>query len=293
VSQEQSRRTGITTIITFLLLNIIWTAALNASADQHIISPDSDIVSDYNFEGPDIFGREIPFIVNLEINEVEGKNSSDVIIQLQRSDGSIIEIYEGKSDIKTTVNTQILTGSSTFLISVYQEGELYPVPSDLVEIDLRTEMELYVPIKLEGYVAANLLALILIVTDRTLRSWASIRRSRKGSPIIRKLRQEWNEVEKSISGGDPVDVNDLSTNSSSSSSMISKRRAWSVDEPEPQPEEGDQDIETAEAELDPLDELGEGDESGLQGKAELDQGVDTISDLWDQLGEGQKKRRGP
>ena len=46
-------------------------------------------------------------------------------------------------------------------------------------------------------------------------------------------------------------------------------------------------------ELDELDELGEGDESGLQGKAILDDEIDTISDLWDKLGESQTKRRGP
>ena len=97
----------------------------------------------------------------------------------------------------------------------------------------------------------------MIVTDRTLRSWAKSRRLKRGSPIVRKLRQEWKEVEKSISGGDPVDVDDLLSESTSASNLMSKRRNWSVEETEPEKEEGDQDMEDADAELESLDELGE------------------------------------
>ncbi len=293
MSDDDSQRSAVTTIITFVLLNIIWTAALNASAEQHIISPQSDIVPEYNFEGPDIFGREVPFIVTYEINEIEGTSPSEVKLDLKFSDGTIVNIHDAESNVSSSEEFLLPPGSSAFLVTVIQDGQIFPVPSDLVEIDLRTEMELYTPIKIEGYVAANLLAFALIVTDRAIRSWAASRRLRRGTPIVRKLREEWKEVEKSISGGDPVDVDDLLNDTTATSSMISKRRAWSVDEPEPEPEEGDQDIEEAEVELEELDELGEGDESGLQGKATLDEDVDTISDLWDKLGDGQKKRRGP
>ena len=290
---EKSGWSAITTIITFVLLNIIWTGALNATADQHLISPTSDIVMEYSFEGPDVFGREIPFKVMYEINEVEGREPSEVTIDLIFSDDSVVNIHDGGSNKSASQDILLLPGSSAFLVTVKQNGEIYPVPSDLVEIDLRTEMELYTPITMEGYLVANLLAFALIVSDRAIRSWAASRRSKRGNPIVRKLREEWKEVEKSISGGDPADVDDLLNNSTTSSSMISKRRAWSVEDPEPEPEEGDQDIEEAEVELDELDELGEGDESGLQGKAKLDEDIDTISDLWDKLGDGQKKRRGP
>ena len=293
MSDEKSSRSAITTIITFVLLNIIWTGALNATADQHLISPSSDIVTEYRFEGPDVFDREIPFKVMYEINEVEGREPSEVTIDLVFSDDSIVNIHNGGSNKSGSHDFLLLPGPSAFLVSVKQNGDIYPVPSDLVEIDLRTEMEIYTPLTMEGYLVANLLAFALIVSDRAIRSWAASRRSKRGTPMIRKLRAEWKEVEKSISGGDPVDVDDLLDNSTKSSSMISKRRAWSVEDPEPEPEEGDQDIEEAEVELDELDELGEGDESGLQGKAILDDEIDTISDLWDKLGEGQTKRRGP
>ena len=293
MSDEKSGWSAITTIITFVLLNIIWTGALNATADQHLISPTSDIVMEYSFEGPDVFGREIPFKVMYEINEVEGREPSEVTIDLILSDDSVVNIHDGGSNKSASQDLLLLPGPSAFLVTVKQNGEIYPVPSDLVEIDLRTEMELYTPISMEGYLVANLLAFALIVSDRAIRSWAASRRSKRGNPIVRKLREEWKEVEKSISGGDPADVDDLLNNSTTSSSMISKRRAWSVEDPEPEPEEGDQDIEEAEVELDELDELGEGDESGLQGKAKLDEDIDTISDLWDKLGDGQKKRRGP
>ena len=294
MSADNSRKSAITTIITFVLLNIIWTAALNASADQYLISPDSDIVTEYRFDGPDILGKEIPFHVFYEINEVDGMKSSEVLIELVMSDGEEVVIYDGISNVSSSEHVESLPpGPSSFMITIKQDGQIYPVPSDIVEIDLQTEMELYTPIKIEGYLAANLLALALIVTDRTIRSWAASRRSKRGSPVVRKLRQEWKEVEKSISGGDPVDVDDLLTDSITASNMLSKRRQWSVDEPEPEPEEGDQEMEDADTELESLEELGEGDETGLQGKATIDEDVNTISDLWDKLGNRQQKRRGP
>ena len=293
MTDDNSRKSAITTIVTFVLLNIIWTGALTSAADQHLISPNSDIVTEYRFDGPDILGKEIPFHVFYEINEVEGMGSSEVTIELQLSDGTIIEVYSGISNASSTETYALLPGPSSFLITIKQDGQIYPVPSDIVDIDLRTEMELYTPIRIEGYVVANILALILIVTDRTLRSWAKSRRLKRGSPIVRKLRQEWKEVEKSISGGDPVDVDDLLSESTSASNLMSKRRNWSVEETEPEKEEGDQDMEDADAELESLDELGQGDESRLQGKATIDDDLDTISDLWDKLGDGQNKRRGP
>lgn len=293
MTENNSRKSAITTIVTFVLLNIIWTGALSSAADQHLISPNSDIVTEYRFDGPDILGKEIPFHVFYEINEVEGMGSSEVTIELQLSDGTTIEVYDGISNASSTETYSLLSGPSLFLITVKQDGQVYPVPSDIVEIDLRTEMELYTPIMVEGYVVANILALVLIVTDRTLRSWAKSRRLKRGSPIVRKLRQEWKEVEKSISGGDPVDVDDLLSESTSASNLMSKRRNWLMEESEPEMEDGDQEMEDADAELESLDELGAGDESRLQGKATIDDDLDTISDLWDKLGDGQNKRRGP
>ena len=293
MTDDNSRKSAITTIVTFVLLNIIWTGALSSAADQHLISPNSDIVTEYRFDGPDILGKEIPFHVFYEITEVEGMGSSEVTIELQLSDGTTIEVYDGISNASSTETYSLLSGPSLFLITVKQDGQVYPVPSDIVEIDLRTEMELYTPIMVEGYVVANILALVLIVTDRTLRSWAKSRRLKRGSPIVRKLRQEWKEVEKSISGGDPVDVDDLLSESTSASNLMSKRRNWLMEESEPEMEDGDQEMEDADAELESLDELGAGDESRLQGKATIDDDLDTISDLWDKLGDGQNKRRGP
>lgn len=288
---DNSRKSAITTIVTFVLLNIIWTGALTSSADQYLISPNSDIVTEYRFDGPDILGKEIPFHVFYEINEVDGMGSSEVTIELELSDGTIIEVFDGNSNASSSETYSLLPGPSSFLISIKQNGQVYPVPSDIVEIDLKTEMDLYTPIRIEGYVVANILALMLIVTDRTLRSWAKSRRLKRGSPVVRKLREEWKEVEKSISGGNPVDVDDLLSESNSASNLMSKRRHWSVEETEPETEEGDEEMEDADAELESLDELGEGDESRLQGKATLDEDVDTISDLWDKLGDGQNKRR--
>ena len=81
--------------------------------------------------------------------------SSEVTIELQLSDGTIIEVYSGISNASSTETYALLPGPSSFLITIKQDGQIYPVPSDIVEIDLRTEMELYTPIRIEGYVVAK------------------------------------------------------------------------------------------------------------------------------------------
>ena len=110
MTDDNSRKSAITTIVTFVLLNIIWTGALTSAADQHLISPNSDIVTEYRFDGPDILGKEIPFHVFYEINEVEGMGSSEVTIELQLSDGTIIEVYSG------TVSYTHLTLPTTVIV---------------------------------------------------------------------------------------------------------------------------------------------------------------------------------
>ena len=140
MTDDNSRKSAITTIVTFVLLNIIWTGALTSAADQHLISPNSDIVTEYRFDGPDILGKEIPFHVFYEINEVEGMGSSEVTIELQLSDGTIIEVYSGISNASSTETYALLPGPSSFLITIKQDGQIYPVPSDIVEKEKSIEM---------------------------------------------------------------------------------------------------------------------------------------------------------
>ena len=67
VTDDNSRKSAITTIVTFVLLNIIWTGALTSAADQHLISPNSDIVTEYRFDGPDILGKESHFMYFMKL----------------------------------------------------------------------------------------------------------------------------------------------------------------------------------------------------------------------------------
>ena len=288
---EEKDRSVATAIITFVLLNLIWTGALQATADQHLIASGSDIIQDYPFTIPDLHGRDIPLHVMFTVEAVEGAAETDVVLILEDSTGERTTLYSSISDGSEDRWITMPPGSSMFILIVSNSSGQISVPKQHVVIDLQTEMDLYGPIQMEGYIAANILALTLLISDRAVRKLLKSRRQKRSSPLMRKLREDWKATEQVLSGGEEVDVDEFTSRLSTQTSSISKRRAWSkeakeVDESER--EQGDQDIEDADAVADELDALGEGDESRLQGKAEIDEDLKTVSDLWDRMKDGKK-----
>ena len=288
---EEKDRSMATAIITFVLLNLIWTGALQATADQHLIASGSDIIQDYPFTIPDLHGRDIPLHVMFTVEAVEGVAETDVVLILEDSTGERTTLYSSISDGSEDRWITMPPGSSMFILIVSNSSGQISVPKQHVVIDLQTEMDLYGPIQMEGYIAANILAFALLISDRAVRKLLKSRRLKRSSPLIRKLREDWKATERVLSGGEAVDVDEFTSSVSTQTSRISKRRAWSteakeVDESER--EQGDQDIEDADAIADDLDALGEGDESRLQGKAEIDEDLKTVSDLWDRMKGGRK-----
>tara|TARA_B100001113_G_scaffold158970_1_gene129992 strand:+ start:1336 stop:2223 length:888 start_codon:yes stop_codon:yes gene_type:complete len=293
---ENKTRSAATAIITFVLLNLIWTGALQATADQHIIAPGSDIVQDYPFTMPDLHGRDIPLHVMFTVEPVEGAADTDVVLMLEDSNGERTTLYSSSSEGSDERWITMPPGPSMFILIVSNSTGQISIPKQHVVIDLETEMDLYGPIQVEGYIAVNILALTLLISDRAIRGWLKSRRRKRSNPMMRKLHEDWKATKQALSGGDAVDVEDLTSSlaASTQTSSIGKRRAWSLeakDVDESEHEKGDQDIEDAEAIADELDALGEGDESRLQGKAEIDEDLKTVSDLWDRMNDDGKKRR--
>ncbi len=292
---EKKDRSVATAIITFVLLNLIWTGALQATADQQLIAPGSDIVQDYPFTIPDLHGRDIPLHVMFTVETLEGAANTDVVLVLEDSNGERTTLYTSSSEGSEERWITMPPGSSMFILIVSNSTGQISLPKQHVVIDLETEMDLYGPIQMEGYIAANILALTLLISDRAIRSLFKSRQRKRSNPMMRKLREDWKATEKALSGGDAVDVEDLTSSlaASAQTSSIGKRRAWSIeaeDVDESEHEKGDQDIEDADAIADELDALGEGDESRLQGKAEIDEDLKTVSDLWDRMNDDTKRR---
>ena len=292
---EKKDRSVATAIITFILLNLIWTGALQATADQQLIAPGSDIVQDYPFTIPDLHGRDIPLHVMFTVETLDGAANTDVVLVLEDSNGERTTLYTSSSEGSEERWITMPPGPSMFILIVSNSTGQISLPKQHVLIDLETEMDLYGPIQMEGYIAANILALTLLISDRAIRSLLKSRRRKRSNPMMRKLREDWKATEKALSGGDAVEVEDLTSSlaASAQTSSIGKRRAWSIeaeDVDESEHEKGDQDIEDADAIADDLDALGEGDESRLQGKAEIDEDLKTVSDLWDRMNDDTKRR---
>ena len=291
---EEKDRSTVTAIVTFVLLNLIWTGALQATAEQDVIAPGSDIIQDYPFTIPDLHGRDIPLHVMFTVETLEGATNSDIILMLEDSSGERTTLYSSTSEGVVDRWITMSPGSSMFILIVSNSTGQISLPKQHVVIDLQTEMDIYGPIQMEGYIAANILAIGLLISDRAVRSWLKSRRLKRSTPLMRKLREDWKATEQVLSGGEAVDVDEFtSARTSAQTSNIGKRRAWSIEAKEvdeSEHEQGDQDIEDADAIADELDTLGEGDESRLQGKAEIDEDLKTVGDLWDRMNDGKKRR---
>ena len=173
---EEKNRSTVTAIVTFVLLNLIWTGALQATAEQDVIAPGSDIIQDYPFTIPDLHGRDIPLHVMFTVETLEGATNSDIVLMLEDSSGERTTLYSSTSEGVVDRWITMPPGSSMFILIVSNSTGQISLPKQHVVIDLQTEMDLYGPIQMEGYIAANILAIGLLISDRAVRSWLKSRR---------------------------------------------------------------------------------------------------------------------
>jgi hypothetical protein len=176
------------------------------------------------------------------------------------------------------------------------QADLYPAHN--VSGDLNLGMHLWEPFAVEGYVAVNVLGLLLVVGERAIRyHLARLRAARDGDIPLHKRRQreEWDRVVQSMAGGDAVDVEDMVGFKGEEDESLDLRRQKMREQFAAQTAaaDGDTDAFPDEEGLDPDAELGEGTIEGLEGDIERDRSIRTVGDLWRRLsrGEGERKRK--
>jgi len=301
--KKNARTRFIATLVTWLLLNLIWLQASQAIAVNEVNEHGREINGNYVLNVPNMMkmDRDIPVDLSCDF---QPKNSTVPVvwvrIQHETPDGENSIVWEGNStDDCPNFAFYLTPGKHSFYTTVVQgeDADLYPSRNLSAEMELG--MHLWEPFRIEGFVAANLLGLFLGIADRAIRG--IIRRRREAlirNMPLHKLRQkeEWEQLSHSMSGGEAVEVGDLvglQEHEADESMEMHRRRMREQFAAQSVEVDGDTDTFVDDDAIDQDDELGPGTTEGLTGAVKEDRSIRTVGDLWRRLSgnEGEKKRK--
>ena len=299
--KKNARMRFIATLVTWLLLNLIWLQASQAIAVNEVNEHGRQINGNYVLNVPNMMkmDREIPVDLSCDFKP---KNSTVPVvwvqIQHQSPEGENSIVWEGNStDDCPDFAFSLTPGKHSFYTTVLQGevADLYPSRNLSAEMELG--MHLWEPFRIEGFIAANVLGLFLGIADRAIRG--IIRRRREAlmrNMPLHKLRQkeEWEQITHSISGGEAVEVEDLvgfQEEDADESMEMQRRRMREQFAAQTAETDDDTDAFIDEDAMDQDDELGPGTTEGLTGEVEEDQSIRTVGDLWRRLSGSEKEKK--
>ena len=302
--KKNARTRFVATLVTWLLLNLIWLQASQAIAVNEVNEHGRQINGNYVLDVPNMMkmDREIPVDLSCDFKP---KNSTVPVvwvrIQHQSPDGDTSTVWEGNStDDCPDFEFSLSPGKHSFYTTVLQGGEADLYPSRNLSAEMELGMHLWEPFRIEGFIAANVLGLFLGIADRAIRGIIRRRREAliRNMPLHkRRQKEEWEQIAHSISGGEAVEVEDLAgfqEEDADESMEMQRRRMREKFAAQTAEADGDTDAFVDEEGMDQDDdELGPGTTEGLTGEVEEDRSIRTVGDLWRKLSgsENEKKRK--
>ena len=299
--KKNARTRFIATLVTWLLLNLIWLQASQAIAVNEVNKHGREINGNYVLDVPNMMkmDKEIPVDLSCDFKP---KNSTApvVLVRIQHKlpSGDISTLWEGNStDVCPDLSMSLIAGEHVFYTTVVLEEGADPYPSRNLSAEMNLGMHLWQPFRVEGFVIANALGLFLGIADRAIRGIIRRRQEAliRNMPLHkRRQRDEWEQISHSMSGGDAVEVEDLVgfQPQDSDESMEMQRRRMR-DKFAAQSTEVDDDTEAFVDDdiIDEDDELGPGTTEGLTGEVEEDRNIRTVGDLWRKLSGSEDKKK--
>tara|TARA_B100001750_G_C15506746_1_gene600899 strand:+ start:727 stop:1674 length:948 start_codon:yes stop_codon:yes gene_type:complete len=287
-------------IITWLILNLIWFSLSPMGTPHPVLSEKGGYREYYEMTVPDVMGASMPFEVICEVN-VSDPDQGEVNISWTlwdkekrlapnglstRSSESPPWVpsaelnYYGELSDCSKLNENIPPGEYELEIRFYDENGsliLWEDAAEIIDGEFTMMYWIYAPHILSGYAMANVLGLIILITDQTARRWKRAKILARRLPMHKQRhKEEWDSLHEQMEGGGDVTVEsfeiELGASSEAERERIRESFAEQVDE-SPEDEELDDEIEIHE-------ELGVGDTKGLEGEAKVDKDIHTVGDLW-------------
>mgnify|MGYP003324076616 FL=1 len=206
--KKNARTRFVVTLVTWLLLNLIWLQASQAIAVNEVNEHGRQINGNYVLDVPNMMkmNREIPVDLSCDFKP---KNSTVPVvwvrIQHQNPDGDTSTVWEGNStDDCPDFEFSLTPGKHSFYTTVLQGDDADLYPSRNLSAEMELGMHLWEPFRIEGFIAANVLGLFLGIADRAIRGIIRRRREAliRNMPLHkRRQKEEWEQIAHSISGG--------------------------------------------------------------------------------------------
>lgn len=302
-AKKNARTRFLATLVTWILLNLIWLQASQAIAVNEVSKHGRDVNGKYTLDIPNMMGLDRDIPVDL-VCDFEPKNATAPIvvvrIQHETPSGELSTVWEGNStDDCPDFSMSLESGKHIFYTTVIQGDGVDLYPSRNLSAEMELGMHLWEPFRLEGFVVANALGLFLGIADRAIRRVLQ----RKQEALIRNMplhkrrqKEDWEQISHSMSGGNAVDVEDLigfQPQESDESMEMQRRRMRDQFAAQSAEVDGDTDPFVDEDAIDQDGELGPGTTEGLTGKLEEDRNIRTVGDLWRRLSgsESEKKKK--
>ncbi len=287
-----------TALIFWVLLNLIWIAALPMPAQHPVMEPNTGFREWHDMEVPEVIGRELPLHIECSFEPKTEADKSVRVVWSLRTDtvDDPIEVRTWDANLGddcATSEHSVPGGDYVLHVELFYANGTKIDRSNVAEVsDISFHMQywIYQPVSKEGFVAANLLGFTILVFDQSIRHRRRRRKLDKMTNLpLHKLRQkeEWEQLVDSMEGGDEADVERfvMPTANTAEAERERMRKQFAAQE-EAQMEaatEGESDISEKEI-MDLVGEF-EGTEKGLKGDLEADEDIHTVRDIWKRIEE--------
>ena len=275
-------------MITWVILNLIWFALSPMGTPHPVLSEKGGYREYYEMTVPDVMGSEMPFEVVCEVYIVDSNKENVNISWTLWDKEKRLEVnptpqlnYFGEIDECSKLNENIPPGDYELEIRFYDENGsliLWEDSAEIVRGDFEMMYWIYAPHIISGYVIANVLGLIILITDQTAKRWKRAKVLARRLPMHKQRhKEEWDTLHEQMEGSGDVSVEsfeiELGSSSEEERENIRKRFAEEIDD-----EEVSDNID--EDEIEGNEDLGVGDTKGLEGEAKVDEDIHTVGDIW-------------
>ncbi len=277
---------------TWIILNLIWFTLSPMGTPHPVLSDNGGHREHYDMTVPNVLGSDLPIEITCELT-VSDSNYNNIKIQWKIWDKEKKyapdadyrlepEIdYSGKLEGCSKYNETIPPGDYELEIKFYSQNGtqiLWEEAAKLIQGEFTMMYWIYAPHLLSGYIVVNILGLVILVTDQSVRRWKRAKRLARKLPLHKQRhKEEWETLHEEMDGGGRAIVESFEFELGSSSETERERMRERFAQ---QSEDISEIEEIKEETIESSNELGKGDTKGLEGEAEVDEDIHTVKDLW-------------
>lgn len=292
-------------IITWLMLNLIWMGFSPMATPHPVLSDEGGHREYYEMTAPDVLGAELPFEIDCqfgttysehsnitaswELWEVETKervDSGDFDDPTTPLSGPTRMWSGGLNEDCGNYGDTIPPGEYVLEFRFYSANGTritWDEAGRIVDGEFTMRYWIYSPHQTIGYIIANVLGILILVTDQAVRRMRRRKRLTKKKLPLHKQRhkEEWESLHEKMEGdgGAAVESFQIELGATSESEREEMRKRFEETTEDESEDSGIPESEVTQSD----DELGQGSVAGLEGKTKVDKDIQTVRDLWKRM----------